>query len=328
MVASVEAPLLMMRGVAKHYPLQRGLSLRSSGAVKAVDGVDCSLGRGESLGVVGESGCGKTTLARLACALVVPTRGQVLFDGTDLGRLPGGQLRHLRQRFQIVFQNPYLSLNPRKTVRQHLLEPLQIHGRGTKSTRVARLERVLRDVGLPADVVSRKPGELSGGQRQRVAIARAIVLEPDLLVCDEVVSALDVSVKAEILNLLADLKHRYQLSMLFISHDLGVVRYICDRVAVMYLGRIVEIGTARQILTTPRHPYTEQLLASVPQPDPDRSADWLTASMQGEPPSPVNPPSGCHFRTRCPLAQDLCATTTPPLISVSTEHAVACHFRI
>jgi oligopeptide transport system ATP-binding protein len=321
------APLLATKDLARYFPVRSALPFRPRAWIKAVDGVDCVLERDESLAIVGESGCGKSTLARLICALLPPSRGQVLFDGLDLGAMSGERLRRLRPRFQIVFQNPYGALNPRKTVRQHLDEPLRIHGRGSSAERAERVTQVMQDVGLSLDLLDRLPRQLSGGQRQRVSIARALALEPELLVCDEIVSALDVSVKAEILNLLADLRRRYRLSILFITHDLGIVPLVCDRVAVMYLGRIVELGSAAEVLASPRHPYTEGLLAALPRPDPEAPAEWLRLTLEGEPPSPINPPSGCRFRTRCPLAQPLCAESEPPLVEVGGGRAVACHFR-
>ena len=314
-------PLLRVDGLVKQFPVQTGLFGRGGKVVHAVDGVSFDLGRRETLALVGESGCGKSTVGRLVLRLLDPTRGRILFEGTDIGSLDGPGLRAQRRRMQIIFQDPYASLNPRMTVGQTLGEPLALHGlaAGRHKERVAEL---LGLVGLAGAHADRYPHEFSGGQRQRIGIARALAVEPQLIVCDEPVSALDVSIQAQVINLLTDLQGRFGLSYLFIAHDLAVVKHIAARVAVMYLGRIVEYGPKDRIFDAPRHPYTRALLSAVPVPTPGQRRQRII--LQGDVPSPIAPPSGCHFRTRCPHAQPLCAEAVPVLAG-DDGHAVACH---
>ena len=316
-----EAPLLRVEALVKHFAHRPDLLGRPRGQVRAVDGVSFTLGAGQTLGVVGESGCGKSTLGRLVLRLIEPTSGRVVFDGTDLGTLNAGALRAQRRAMQIIFQDPYSSLNPRLTVGQILGEPLRLHGlhRGGERERVAEL---LQTVGLAAEHARRYPHEFSGGQRQRIGIARALAVEPKLVVCDEAVSALDVSVQAQVVNLLAELRQGLGLAYIFIAHDLAVVRHIADRVAVMYLGRIVEIAGKRSLFERPRHPYTQALLAAVPRPEPGRAPQ---APLGGDVPSPLAPPPGCAFHTRCRFARARCREETPTLAD-DGGHATACHF--
>jgi len=321
-----ERPLLSVRGLRKHFPLRGGLFAREVQSVRAVDGVDFELAAGETLGLVGESGCGKSTTGRCIMRLIEPTSGQIVFQGRDVTTLEGEELRALRRDMQIIFQDPFASLNPRHTVRGIVGEALVIHslarGRRELDDRVVEL---LETVGLQAGHLHRFPHEFSGGQRQRIGIARALAVQPKLLVCDEPVSALDVSIQAQVINLLEDLQEKFGLTYLFIAHDLSVVEHISDRVAVMYLGRVVEIAPSDELYANPRHPYTEALLSAVPIPDPQVKRKRIV--LQGDVPNPINPPSGCHFHTRCPLAEPRCSTEVPALHESREGHWVSCHVR-
>ena len=295
--------------------------------VQAVSGVTFQVHRGETLGLVGESGCGKSTTGRTLVQVQSATSGTIDYQGQDLNALSGRKLREMRTKIQMIFQDPISSLNPRRKIKDIVAEPLVIWKKGTKTERAAKVREMLEAVGIDPDVAGdRRPGEFSGGQCQRISIARALMAEPDLLICDEPVSALDVSVQAQILNLLADLKTRFRLTMVFIAHDLAVVKNVSDRVAVMYLGKLVEVAGSDELYRAAAHPYTEALLASIPEPDPDQESDHR--ALTGELPSPLNPPSGCRFRTRCPYAQDRCASEEPLLRDLAPGHAVACHFPV
>ncbi|GAA3984112.1 dipeptide ABC transporter ATP-binding protein [Actinomadura viridis] len=327
--ADRDRPILEVEGLVKHYPVTQGVLIkREVGRVKAVDGVDLELRRGETLGVVGESGCGKSTLARLLLAAERPTAGTVRFEGRDVFALPRRELRALRRRIQMVLQDPYSSLNPRMTVGDIVGEPFAVHPEvAPKGERRARVQELLELVGLDPDHVGRYPHQFSGGQRQRVGIARALALRPDVIVCDEPVSALDVSVQAQVMNLLEELQAELGLAYVFIAHDLAAVRHISDRIAVMYLGKVVETGDERQIYEDPTHPYTQALLSAVPVPDPEPSGPDRRIVLEGDPPSPLDPPSGCRFRTRCWKAGDVCADEEPALVErPGSAHPSACHF--
>ncbi|WFE32099.1 dipeptide ABC transporter ATP-binding protein [Micromonospora sp. WMMD975] len=321
--------IIEVRDLVKHYPVTRGVVFKKTiGHVKAVDGVSFDLRAGETLGVVGESGCGKSTLARVLMNLEKPTAGQVLYKGQDISKLSGGALRRLRRQIQLVMQDPYTSLNPRMTVGDLIGEPFEIHPDvAPRGSRRAKVKELLDLVGLNPEHINRYPHQFSGGQRQRIGIARALALRPEVIVCDEPVSALDVSIQAQVMNLLEKLQGELGLSYVFIAHDLSVVRHLSDRVAVMYLGKMVEVGTEDEIYERPTHPYTQALLSAVPVPDPTLRESKAIIRLQGDVPSPVSPPSGCRFRTRCWKAQDVCAQEVPLLqIRPGSDHPSACHF--
>jgi len=317
--------LVELKDVRVWFPIRAGILKRLIGHIKAVDGVNFDIYRGETLGLVGESGCGKSTTGRAILQLYRPTKGQVLFDGQDLTAMRGERLRRMRRRMQMIYQDPYASLNPRMTVGQIVGEPLQAHKLARGKERKERVEALLSVVGLNPYFINRYPHEFSGGQRQRIGVARALALEPEFIVCDEPISALDVSIQAQIINLLQDLQTDLGLTYLFIAHDLSVVRHISDRVAVMYLGKIVELTTWDKLHSNPLHPYTEALLSAVPIPDPRVERNRRRIILGGEVPSSADPPSGCRFRTRCPTQVPECADVDPPWREVDEEHWVACH---
>ncbi len=319
-------PLVVAEGLQVHFPVYKGLVFeRRVGTVQAVQHVDLSIARGKTLGLVGESGCGKSTVGRAILRLQAPTGGRILFDGKDISTLDGGAMRDFRRRVQLIFQDPYASLNPRMSVGEVLAEPVRLYGLRQGAAVGERVRELLSLVGLSASHAGRYPHEFSGGQRQRIGIARALACEPDLIVCDEPVSALDVSIQAQVVNLLQDLQERLGLTYLFIAHSLNVIKHISDRVAVMYLGRIVEIGDKRTVYDSSRHPYTRALLSAVPVPDPTVERRRNRIILQGDVPSPMNPPPGCGFATRCPIAEPACAAALPPLARESgSDRLVAC----
>jgi oligopeptide/dipeptide ABC transporter ATP-binding protein len=316
-------PLLRVENLVKHFAVKKGFFGRASAAVQAVDGVSFDIAAGETLALVGESGCGKSTAGRLVLRLLEPTSGKVWFDGKDVFALDDRSVRSLRREMQMIFQDPYASLNPRMTVGDMIAEPLALHGLATGAAAQARVRELLGLVGLPPQHAHRYPHEFSGGQRQRIGIARALAVEPRLIVCDEPVSALDVSIQAQVINLLQDLQRRFGLAYLFIAHDLAVVKHIAAKVAVMYLGKIVEHADKRTLFAAPRHPYTRALLSAIPVPDPAIRRTRLL--LQGDVPSAIGPPPGCRFQTRCPYVQERCRVEEPPL-AAEGAHLVACHF--
>ncbi|GGI97519.1 peptide ABC transporter ATP-binding protein [Alicyclobacillus cellulosilyticus] len=316
-------PLLRVKDLKKYFPIRRGVLQRTVGYVRAVDGVSFEVERGETLGVVGESGCGKSTMARSILRLIEPTAGEVWFEGENLLRLSGSSLRHMRRQMQIVFQDPYASLNPRYSIGYTLEEPMIVHRLHTPAERKRRVRWLLERVGLDPDYAKRYPHEFSGGQRQRIGIARALVLQPKLILLDEPVAALDVSVQSQVLNLLEDLQDEFDLTYIFVAHDLSVVRHISDRILVLYLGRMAELADAEVLFVDPLHPYTRALLSAVPVPDPDAKRERII--LRGDVPSPANPPHGCPFHTRCPVAMDVCRSEVPAWREVKPRHYVACH---
>jgi oligopeptide/dipeptide ABC transporter ATP-binding protein len=316
--------LLSVRGLKKHFPVKQGFLRRTSGYLQAVDGVDLDIRRGETVGLVGESGCGKSTLARTLLRLLEPTEGDITFEGVDIVKLGARELKEKRRDMQIVFQDSVGSLDPRMKVGDLIAEGLAIHGISGRKGRRTIVHEMLRRVGMPPEAVDRYPHQFSGGQRQRIGLARALVLQPKLVVADEPVSALDVSIQSQVLNLLVALKNEFDLTYVFVAHDLAVVGYISDRVAVMYLGRIVEIAPSDELFARPLHPYTVALLSANPEPVPGRKSNRIV--LTGDVPSPIDPPSGCRFRTRCPIAQPICAEVDPMLEDHGADHRAACHF--
>jgi oligopeptide/dipeptide ABC transporter ATP-binding protein len=320
-------PLVRVTGVKKYFPITQGIIFqREVGRVHAVDGVDLEVFPGETLGIVGETGCGKSTLARLICRLLDVTEGTIEFDGQDITRLKGDRLRQLRREIQMIFQDPYSSLNPRKRIGAIIGDPFEIHGLADGKEQKRRVQELMETVGLNPEHYNRFPAEFSGGQRQRIGVARALALRPKLIICDEPVSALDVSIQAQVINLLEDLQEEFKLTYVFIAHDLSVVRHVSDRVGVMYLGKVVELADARRLYAEPKHPYSGALLSAVPVPDPDIAERRERVILLGDVPSPIDPPSGCRFHPRCPKAQERCIHEVPPLEPKAAGDLAACHF--
>ena len=323
--ANSRSVLVRVAGLKKYFPVRRGILQRRTGSVKAVDGISFDVYRGETLGLVGESGCGKSTAGRTILQVERPTAGQVYLEGVELNTLSGEALRRTRRRMQMIFQDPYASLNPRMTVGDIIAAPLRIHGLGQTAEQRARVTELLELVGLHPNAVNRYPHEFSGGQRQRIGIARALALNPEFIVCDEPIAALDVSIQAQVVNLLQDLQRKFNLTYLFIAHDLSMIRHISDRVAVMYLGKIVELARKRDLYANPLHPYTQALLSAVPVPDPDIEQQRERIVLEGDLPSPADPPHGCRFNTRCPFVKEECFSSEPALRETASSHWVACH---
>jgi oligopeptide/dipeptide ABC transporter ATP-binding protein len=320
-------PLVRLTGVKKYFPITQGIIFqREVGRVHAVDGVDLEVAPGETLGIVGETGCGKSTLARLVCRLLPVTQGTIEFDGQDITTFKGNRLRELRREIQMIFQDPYSSLNPRKRVGAIIGDPFEIHGLADGKDLKKRVQELMEVVGLNPEHYNRFPAEFSGGQRQRIGVARALALRPKLIICDEPVSALDVSIQAQVINLLEDLQEEFKLTYIFIAHDLSVVRHVSNRVAVMYLGKVVELADARRLYAEPKHPYSGALLSAVPVPDPDKVQERKRVILLGDVPSPIDPPSGCRFHPRCPKAQQRCVDEVPPLETKASGDLAACHF--
>ena len=320
----MNTPLVEVRNLVKHYPVTGGIFLREVAKVRAIDGVDLTIRRGETLGLVGESGCGKSTLGRLILRLEEPTSGHVLFESKDVLAYDAEKMRSMREQMQVIFQDPFASLNPRKNVSHIVGEPLLVHGMKSRRERERKVQRLLEVVGLRREHMRRYPHQFSGGQRQRIGVARALALNPKLIICDEAVSALDVSIQAQVINLLQDLQREFNLTYLFISHDLSVVEHISDRVAVMYLGKVVELADKKSIYERPLHPYTQALLAAAPVPDPHR--EMKHTLLKGDVPSPIDPPPGCRFHTRCPYVEQVCKDHEPELKDLGGGQIVACHF--
>ena len=319
--------LVQIRGLKKYFPITKGIFFqRHTGDIKAVDDVGFDIYRGETLGLVGETGCGKTTVGRTILRLYEPTAGKVLFDGVDIFALHENEMRRIRSRMQMIFQDPYASLNPRMTVGSIVGSPLEVHSELKRKEKRQRIEELLEIVGLNSEFINRYPHEFSGGQRQRIGIARALALNPDLIICDEPISSLDVSIQAQVVNLLEDLQKQFGLTYLFIAHDLSMVRHISDRMAVMYLGKIVELADRNNIYLNSLHPYTQALMSAVPVPDPDLAESRKRTILEGDLPNPADPPEGCNFCTRCPIAQEDCAVNEPELRELKPSHFVACHY--
>ena len=317
--------MLTVNGLKKHFPIRGGIFSKTVGYVQAVDGVSFHINKGEIMGLVGESGCGKTTVGRLILGLYEPTAGEIHFEGANISTLSKQEMRNTRRNMQVIFQDPFGSLNPRMTIGNIVGEPLYVHNIAKGKEKEERVVNILETVGISSHYMKRYPHEFSGGQRQRIGIARALALNPKLIVCDEPVSALDVSIQAQVINLLEDLQAKFGFTYLFIAHDLSVIKHISDKVAVMYLGKIVELADTEDLYANPLHPYTEALLSAVPLPDP--TLDRKRIVLEGDVPSPINPPSGCHFRTRCKYVKPICSEEEPPLIEIAKNHCVACHLR-